>query len=449
MPTLNDLTARIPPHSIEAERAVLGAVMLDRAGLALMMEMLIADDFYQDRHRKIFSVATTLFERGDEVDMLTMTEVLRTQGMLDDVQGSAYLAGLVEDAAIYTHLKSYAEIVREKANAREMIRSATETIGLSYEGRRPVIEIMETAERSLFKIADRQYIGSVTPIGTSLRDAFEFIERQADSRQLITGLPSGLYDLDVKTSGFQRRDLILVGGRPSSGKTVFAMGVAKAAASEGKRVLVFSLEMATLQLTLRLLSAEARVDGNKIRTGFLEAQDYTRLTNAGGRLADATLAIDDSATLTPLELRAKARRFKANGGLDLIVVDYLQLLSVGGGRRENRQQEITVISRSLKAIAKEMDCPVLALSQLSRAVESREKKEPVISDLRESGAIEQDADLVLLLYRPQIYGLDVAGDSDSEIIIAKHRNGPIGRVKVVFVAEYSSFESMSYRAESY
>ena len=449
MPTLNDLlTQRIPPNSVEAERAVLGSVLLDRSGLALAIELLIADDFFQDKHRKIFAAVMTLFEHGDAVDLLTVTQELRAQGVLDDIQGPAYLAGLIEEAAVLAHLRSYIDIVREKAMAREMIRAATETIGLSFEGHRPVSEIMETAERNLFRVADRQYVGTVTTIGASLRDAFEYIERQAERQQVITGLSSGLYDLDLITSGLQRRDLILVGGRPSSGKTVFGMGVARAAALDGKRVLVFSLEMATQQITLRFLSAEARVDNTKIRNGMLGAQDWTRLVSAGGRLADANLSIDDSATLTPLELRAKARRFKANGGLDLIVVDYIQLMGVAG-RRENRQQEMTTISRSLKAIAKEMDCPVLALSQLSRAVESREKKEPVISDLRESGAIEQDADLVLLLYRPQIYGLDVAGDSDSEIIIGKHRNGPIGRVKVVFVAEYSSFETLSRRVESF
>jgi replicative DNA helicase len=449
MPTLNDLlTQRIPPNSVEAERAVLGSVLLDRSGLALAIELLIAEDFYQDKHKKIFVVVLTLFERGDAVDVLTVTQELRAQGVLEDVQGPAYLAGLIEEAAVLAHLRSYIEIVREKAIAREMIRAATETIGLSYEGRRPVTEIMEVAERSLFRMADRQYIGTITTVGASLRDAFEYIERQAERQQVVTGLSSGLYELDLITSGFQRRDLILVGGRPSSGKTVFAMGVARTAANDGKRVLVFSLEMATQQLTLRLLSAEARVDNNKIRTGMLAASDWTRLVSAGGRLAEANLSIDDSATLTPLELRAKARRFKADGGLDLIVVDFLQLMSVAG-RRENRQQEITTISRSLKAIAKEMDCPVVALSQLSRAVESREKKEPVISDLRESGAIEQDADLVLLLYRPSMYGLEIDGDSDSEIIIGKHRNGPIGRVKVAFIAEYSSFQTLSRRAESF
>jgi replicative DNA helicase len=436
MPTLSELlTGRILPNSIEAERAVLGSVLLDRAGMALAVEMLIADDFYQDKHRKLFAAALALFERGDNVDIVTALEELRRQGALDDALGPAYLAGLVEEAALSTYLQSYAEIVREKALAREMIRSATETIGLSYDGRKPVTEIMETAERSLFKLADRQYVGTLTTVSASLRDAFDYLERLAERRQLVTGLPSGLDELDVLTSGFQRRDLILVGGRPSAGKTVFAMGVAREAALAGNRVLVFSLEMATQQLTLRLLSAEARVDNSRIRTGFLTPQDWTRLASAGGRLAETNLAIDDSATLTPLELRAKARRFKANGGLDLLVVDYLQLLSVGG-RRENRQQEITTISRSLKAIAKEMDCPVIAVSQLSRAVESREKKEPQLSDLRESGAIEQDADLVLLLYRPRMYGLEIDGDSDSEIIVAKHRNGPIGRVKVVFVAEY-------------
>ncbi|MCI0548008.1 MAG: replicative DNA helicase [Candidatus Rokubacteria bacterium] len=446
MATLADLlTSRIPPHSLEAERALLGALLLERESLPKAVEVLRDADFYKDGHRRIFGTMLGLFERNEPVDLLTLTEELRRRGELDEVGGPATLAALVEEAATSAHLLAYAGIVREKALLRELIRIATEIIGQSYEPTEDVDRLLDEAERRIFRISERRMQGSAFPVRAILRDTFEHIERLYERKEHVTGLATGFPKLDELTSGFQPSDFIIIAGRPSMGKTAFALNIARYAGVEHhKRVLVLSLEMSKEQLVQRLLCSEARVDSHRVRTGYLEPRDWTRLTHAAGRLTEAPIFIDDSPALSVLEARAKARRMKAEHGLDLIVIDYLQLMR--GRNPENRQQEISEISRSLKALAKELEVPVVALSQLSRAVEARQGKDfkPQLSDLRESGALEQDSDVILFVYRAERYGLQAEeGEKVAEIIIGKQRNGPVGSVKLTFISEYASFENLA------
>jgi replicative DNA helicase len=444
--TLADLLAsRIPPHSLEAERAVLGAVLLERESLPRAIEILRTVDFYKDGHRKIFEGMLALFERNDPVDLLTLAEELRRRSQLDEIGGPAALAALVEEAATSAHLTAYAAIVRDKALLRNLIQIATEIIGQSYEGRDDVERLLDESERLIFQVSDRRMQGSAAPVRSILKATFEHIERLYERKEHITGLPTGFVKLDHMTSGFQPTDFIIIAGRPSMGKTAFALNIARyAGVEQHKRVLILSLEMSKEQLVQRLLCSEAKVDSHKVRTGYLEPRDWTRLTNAAGRLAEAPIYIDDQPALSVLEARAKARRVMAEHGLDVVIIDYLQLMR--GRNQENRQQEISEISRSLKALAKELNVPVVALSQLSRAVEARQSKEPQLSDLRESGALEQDSDLIIFLYRPERYGLESPdGDKVGDVIIGKQRNGPTGKIQVTFIPEYTSFENLAER----
>lgn len=379
------LTSKIPPHNLEAERAVLGAVLLEREGLPKAVEILKPVDFYKEAHRQIFSTMIGLFERSEPVDLLTVSEELRRMGTLDEVGGPAALVALVEEAVTAAHLTAYASIVREKSLLRDLIRISTEIVAQGYEAKEEVDALLEQAEQQIFQLSERRLAGSAVQVRAILKETFEYIERLYERKERVTGLPTGFTELDELTSGLQPSDLTLVAGRPSMGKTAFALNVARYAGIElGKRVLILSLEMSQEQVVQRLLCAEARVDSHLVRTGRLEQKDWVRLTNAAGRLAEAPIFVDDTAGLTVLEARAKARRVKAEHGLDLVLLDYIQLMR-GRSTIENRQQEISEISRALKAMAKELRVPVVALSQLSRAVETRPTREhrPQLSDLRE------------------------------------------------------------------
>jgi replicative DNA helicase len=439
------LTSKIPPHSLEAERAVLGAILFERESLPRALELLQPSDFYKEGHRTVYATMLELFERSEPIDLTTLTAELSRDGSLEEVGGLATLAGLAEEGATAAHLMAYAGIVREKAHLRELIRIATEIIGQAMEAAEDVERVVDDAERKIFQISQRRLQGSAVPVRAILKDTFEHIERLYERKEHVTGLASGFPKLDEMTSGFQPSDFVIIAGRPSMGKTAFALNIARHAGVEhGKKVLALSLEMTREQLVQRLLCAEARVDSHRVRTGYLDARDWSRLSHAAGRLSEAPIFIDDSPGLSVLEARAKARRMAAEHGLDLVVIDYLQLMR--GRNPENRQQEISEISRSLKALAKELGVPVVALSQLSRAVETRQVRDykPQLSDLRESGALEQDADVILFVYRAERYGLvPEDGEKVAEIIIGKQRNGPVGNVKLTFIAEYASFENLA------
>ncbi len=446
MATVTDLlTSKIPPHSLEAERAVLGAILLEKDSLPKAVEILKPTDFYKEGHRKIFDSMIVLFERSEPVDLLTLREELRRRGDLEEVGGEVALATMVEEAATAAHLLTYAGIVREKALLRDLIRIATEIVGLGYEARDQVDVLLDQAEERIFRLSERRMQGSAIPVRSILKETFEYIEHLYERKEQVTGLATGIRKLDLMTSGLQPSDFIIVAGRPSMGKTSLALNVARNATIELHRtVLVLTPEMSKEQLVQRLLCAEAKVASHRVRTGYLEPRDWPKLTSAAGRLAGARIYIDDQPALSVLEARAKARRVKAEHGLDLVIVDYLQLMR--GRSAETRQQEISEISRSLKALAKELRVPVMALSQLSRAVEARAQRDyrPQLSDLRESGALEQDADLIMFLYRPGRYGIQTEeGENYAEILVEKQRNGPTGKVPVVFIPDYASFENIA------
>ena len=439
--------SRIPPHNLDAERAVLGAILLEgRETLPRVIEILKPTDFYTDAHRRTFEAMLRLFDRSQPVDLITLAEELRRTNDMDLIGGHAALALLVEQASIAAHLMSYAVIVRDMATLREAIQVCTEVITEAFEAKADVQALVDSAERRIFGLAERRLEGNAVPVGKILKNTFEYIEKLYERKEHVTGVATGFEKLDLETSGFQPSDFIIIAGRPSMGKTAFALNICQHVGIAGRgSVLVLSLEMSAQQLVQRLLCAEAKVDAQAVRTGYLSAADWHRLTAAAGRLSEARIFIDDSPGLTVLEARAKARRMKAEHGLDLLVVDYLQLMR--GRNSENRQQEISEISRSLKALAKELNVPVVALSQLSRAVEARATRDfrPQLSDLRESGALEQDADVILFLYRARVYKDDVPPDEEkiAEIIIGKQRNGPIGTVKLVFLPEYARFENIA------
>jgi replicative DNA helicase len=443
-----DLPSRIPPHNLDAERAVLGAVLLEgRETLPRVIEILRATDFYTEAHRHVFEAMLRLFDRGEPVDLLTLTEELRRSDQLQAAGGPAALALLTEQASIAVHLPAYAAIVRDMAVLRELIQTCSGIIGQAFEAKEDVQGLVDDAERRVFSLAERRLEGSALPVGKILKNTFEYIERLYERKEHVTGVATGFAKLDLETSGLQPADFIIIAGRPSMGKTAFALNIAQhvGIVLHG-RVLILSLEMAAQQIVQRLLCAEAKVDSQAVRTGYLSSADWHRLTAAAGRLSEAAIFIDDSPGLTVLEARAKARRMKAEHGLDLLIIDYLQLMR-GRAAMESRQQEISEISRSLKALAKELNVPVVALSPLSRAVEARASRDfkPQLSDLRESGALEQDADVILFLYRPSFYKDDLPPEraNVAEVIIGKQRNGPVGTVEVVFLPQYARFENVA------
>ncbi len=452
---------RIPPQNLEAEVAVLGAILQDSEALLKAIDALRPDHFYKDAHRRIFDAALALFARNEPVDLITLTDELRRRGDLEAVGGGAALAALLEAVPTAANVAYHARIVRDKALLRHLIATATDLVGMGYEDAESVDDLLDLAETRIFAISEDKVSRAFIPVKDILKGTFEHIERLYERQAHITGVPTGFGDLDELTSGLQPADLIIVAGRPSMGKTSFALNVAANAAKVDPPtpVAVFSLEMAKEQLVQRMLCTEARVDSHRLRTGKLGPRDWPELTKAAGRLSEMPIYIDDTPAITTLEIRAKARRLKAEGKLGLIIVDYLQLIR-GRSRVESRQQEISEISRGLKALAKEVNVAVMALSQLSRAVESRTPPRPQLSDLRESGAIEQDADVVAFLYRKGFYQAqerarksEAAGlaeetegeDRTTEVIISKQRNGPTGSVFLSFLREYTRFEELEQR----
>lgn len=434
-----NLLDRVPPQNLDAERSTLGAMFLDKEAIYRAMEVLYPDDFYKDSHRHIYQTVLDLANKGEPVDLVTVTEALRRSKRLDEVGGVAYLTELANAVPTAAHIDHYARIVEEKSLLRRLIHTAGEIMAAGYEAREEVERILDEAERMVFSIANRRSGRSISSLKQILIEAFEQIEYLYESKGAVTGVPTGFADLDRLTAGLQPSDLIILAARPSMGKTTFALNVAENAAVRLKiPVALFSLEMSKEQLAIKLLCAEAGVDNQRIRTGNLSEEDWPRLSHALGRLSEAKIFIDDSPNISALEIRAKARRIKSEYGLGLIIIDYLQLMQ-SRFRVENRQQEVSEISRSLKALARELSVPVVALSQLSRAVEQRPGKKPSLADLRESGSLEQDADLVCFLYREDYYDPETEKKNITEFIVAKHRNGPTGKVEFFFQKEFSKF----------
>jgi replicative DNA helicase len=439
---------RVPPQAHEAEVAVLGAMMLDQEAIGAGAELLSPESFYTTGHRKIFRAIMDLFSKSEAVDLVTLTQELKRKKELDDVGGAAYLSTILGSVPTAANVRYHAKIVLEKAVLRRLINVATEVVQEAYDAGGDAAEILDRAENMIFDIAQSRVRRDFMPMREILKHSFEVIQELYDKKEHVTGVGSGFDDLDKLTSGFQRSDLVIIAGRPSMGKTAFALNItANAAIKHDTPVAIFSLEMGKEQLVQRMLCSEARVDAHKLRTGYLADRHWSSLTTAAGQLSEAAIYIDDTPAMTVLEMRSKARRLKAEVDVGLLIVDYMQLMR-GTGRVENRQQEISEISRSLKALAKELNVPVLALSQLSRAVEQRGgDRRPILSDLRESGAIEQDADVVMFVYRGEQYERTPENQGLAEIIIGKQRNGPTGTVKLAFRSECTRFESLAMRAD--
>lgn len=434
---------QIPPQNIEAEMAVLGCMLLSEEAIAQAVELLEPNYFYKDSHRKVFQTIVELFDRNSPVDLLTLSDELRKKGILEEVGGPAYLASIANCVPTAANLVQYAKIVKEKYILRSLISVSTQIINKCHQPIEDVDRLLDEAERAIFDIVSHRVEGSFVSIKELIKSSIATIDSLYQRKSQITGIPTGFIEFDSLTAGLQNSDLIIIAGRPSMGKSAFACCIAEHVALEERLpVAIFSLEMSKEQLVHRMLCAHARVDAHKVRRGFLAPEDWPRLTNAAGKLADAPIFIDDTAGISVLELRAKARRLKAHHDIKLIIVDYLQLMK-SVGRAENRQQEISEISRSLKDLARELNIPLIAISQLSRAAEMRADHRPQLSDLRESGAIEQDADVVVLLFREEYYHPTEENKGIAEVIIAKQRNGPVGTIKLAFIKEYTRFENLA------
>lgn len=443
---------KLPPQNIEAEQSVLGAIIFDNEAMTKALEILSADDFYKESHRRLYNAMCGLFEKNEPIDIVTLNEHLKRNDELEAVGGISYLSYLANTIPTSANIRYHAKIVREKSLLRALIQTATHITSRVYEDSLDADEMVDYAEKVIFDIADKRTKTSFFSLKNVLNDTFKMIEHLYGKKEAITGVSSGFKDIDEMTSGFQPGDLIIIGGRPGMGKTALALNIAQHVGIDLKEpVAVFSLEMSKEQLAMRMLCAESMVNASHVRKGFIGKQEWPKLTKAAGRLADAPIFIDDSSAITVLEVRAKARRLKMErGGLSLVVVDYLQLMR-SRGNFERREQEISEISRALKALAKELKVPVVALSQLNRAVEQRGDRKPGLADLRESGAIEQDADVIIFLYRDEIYNKNnPANKGKAEIIIAKQRNGPTGIVNLTYLAEntrFVDFANASYESE--
>lgn len=445
---------RVPPQNIEAEQAVLGAMLIDKEAIAKATELLSADDFYREAHRVIFSAMLELYNKNEAVDMVTVTEILKRDNKLEDIGGIAYITSLANVVLTAANVKYHAEIVAEKSVLRQLVRVSTEIAAMGYEANDDVGTLLDTAESRILEISNRKKKADFTPINDILMDSVQSIESLLQNKGGLTGIPAGFADLDKLTSGLHPSDFIILAARPSMGKTALALNIVqnvalrahKAIGGEPRSVAFFSLEMSKEQLVNRMLCAEAGIDSQRLRVGEMHDEDWMHLWDACDTMSRAKIYIDDTAGITAMEMRSRARRLKAEHGLDLIVVDYLQLMQ-GSGKRNNsgdRQQEVSEISRSLKALARELDVPVLALSQLSRSVESRQVKRPMLSDLRESGSLEQDADIVAFLYREDYYNPETE-NKHTELIIAKHRNGPVDTVNLFFQKQFTKFVGFTKR----
>ena len=436
---------RVPPQNLEAEQSVLGAILLDNAALNRAMEILSEEDFYRSENRIVYRGMVGLSERNKPVDQITLTDYLRGTGELDQIGGASYIAELVQMVPSAANIRYHCNIVRDRSLLRGLVRTATDVVMRGYEGTTGTHELLEFAEREIFRLAQGHLGGTFAPISSILQESIEIVDKLYSRKERITGVPTGFKDLDNLLAGLQASDLIIVAGRPSMGKTSLALGMAEYSALKANAVVgIFSLEMSKAQLVLRMLSSQALLDSHAVRTGQLKNADWEALTGAASRLEQAKIFIDDSGNLTVQQMRGKARRLKAEHGLSLLIVDYLQLME-GRGNSESRQQEISDISRALKGLAKELNIPVIALSQLSRAVENRTDKRPMLADLRESGAIEQDADVVMFIYRDEVYNPDSDDKGIANILVRKHRNGPIGEVDLQFHDRYAKFHDLDKR----
>jgi replicative DNA helicase len=444
---LNDvLIDRLPPQNIEAEQAVLGAIFLEPEALTLASEILTPEDFYRTSHQKIFSVMLKLNDEGKAVDLITVTEELAAAKLLEDTGGVSYLSELAASVPTAANIEYYAKIVEEKSVLRRLIRTATGIVQDGYTREDEVTALLGEAERRIMEVARRKKTGSFQHIKDILVQTYDHIEILHNRKGDITGIPTGFTELDRMTAGFQRNDLIIVAARPSVGKTAFALNIAQNVATKtGENVAIFSLEMGAEQLVMRMLCAEGNINAQNLRTGSLTDEDWGKLTMAMGSLSNAGIYIDDTPGIRIADIRAKCRRLKQEQGLGMVLIDYLQLIQGSGRPGENRQQEVSEISRSLKALARELEVPVIALSQLSRSVEQRQDKRPMMSDIRESGSIEQDADIVAFLYREDYYDKETENKNIIEIIIAKQRNGPVGTVQLAFIKEYNKFVNLETR----
>ncbi|MCU9593851.1 replicative DNA helicase [Caldibacillus thermolactis] len=443
---MNDLLIdRTPPQNIEAEQAVLGAIFIEPESLTVASEFLIPEDFYRSSHQKIFSAMLKLSDQGKAIDVVTVTEELIATEQLENIGGVSYLMELANAVPTAANVEYYARIVEEKSLLRRLIRTATEIAQEGYSREDEVESLLSEAEKKIMEVSGRKSAGSFISIKDVLVEAYDNIEKLANRQGDITGIPTGFTELDRMTAGFQRNDLIIVAARPSVGKTAFALNIAQNVATKTDEVVaIFSLEMGAEQLVMRMLSSEGNINAQNLRTGDLSDEDWKKLTMAMGSLSNAQIYIDDTPGIRIAEMRAKCRRLKQERGLGMILIDYLQLIQ-GDGKADNRQQEVSEISRSLKALARELEVPVIALSQLSRSVEQRQDKRPMMSDIRESGSIEQDADIVAFLYRDDYYDKETENKNIIEIIIAKQRNGPVGTVQLAFAKEYSKFVNLERR----
>ena len=435
---------KLSPRSEEAEMAVLGSMLLEEDAISQAIELLNPNVFYKDSHKKIFSAISDIYSENKPVDLITITETLKVQGVLDEIGGASYIAALTQTVPTAANIKHYAKIVREKYILRSLITTGTQIVSEAYTAQAETEGLLDRAEKMIFEITSRKTDSSSVSIKEIVKDSIETIDGLYQRKENVTGVATGFHEFDIMTAGLQPSDLVVVAGRPSMGKSALAGCIAEHAGIIDKiPTVIFSLEMSKEQLVQRMLCSHARVDMHKVRTGFLSQSDWPKLTNSAGILAESPIFIDDTPAISALELRAKARRLKSQHNIGLVIVDYLQLMRSSNASSDNRQQEISEISRAMKALAREISAPVIAISQLSRAVEARADRRPQLSDLRESGAIEQDADLVVLLLREEYYNPTPENRGITEVIVAKQRNGPVGSLNLAFIKEYTKFENLT------